>query len=99
VKWHRPEDLLPKCGKYVLIHIPSQPWGDSSDQEGVFYKIAKRSSGISKAVREALPEGKRKNTYCPGDETGNNKKPYAWHEFGPGEFFGQEVERWMEIPR
>ena len=28
----------------------------------------------------------------------NNSKPYHWESFGPGSFFGQEVDYWMPIP-
>jgi len=28
----------------------------------------------------------------------NNKLPYKWHEFGPGQFFGQEITHWMPLP-
>jgi hypothetical protein len=32
------------------------------------------------------------------DEDGNNEKPYCFREFGPGSFFGQEVDAWCELP-
>ena len=28
----------------------------------------------------------------------NNKKPYLWREFGPGTYFGQDVDYWIELP-
>lgn len=30
---------------------------------------------------------------------GNNLVPYEWDEFGPGTFFGQDVDMWFELPR
>lgn len=29
---------------------------------------------------------------------GNNRVPYIWYQFGPDDFFGQDISHWMEIP-
>lgn len=42
---------------------------------------------------------KRSSTYKAEDEDGNNHRPYNWCTFGPSNYFGQEVDKWMEIPR
>jgi len=42
---------------------------------------------------------KRSDTYAGADEGHNNERPYQWVEFGPGKYFGQEVDYWMRIPR
>lgn len=94
--WKYPEKgELPEEGKYVLIYVPSRPWSDKDDQDGIFYKVAKLSKGISEKERQLLPNNsKRKIQYTSADEFGNNLVPYHWYEFGSGSYFGQEVEKW-----
>ena len=29
----------------------------------------------------------------------NNKKDYSWTTFGPSNFFGQEMDYWMPLPK
>ena len=41
---------------------------------------------------------KRSETYTGADEYANNLRPYQWVDFGPGNYFGQEVDFWMRIP-
>jgi hypothetical protein len=97
MKWYKPEEKLPPEDLYVLIHVPNRPW-NSTDKKGVFYKVAKLYLGISKKEREALPEqSARKRIFQGSDEDGNNKRPYNWKSFGPGSYFGQEVEHWAYI--
>jgi hypothetical protein len=43
-------------------------------------------------------KSKRSATIRSEDEHGNNQRPYNWQSFGPGDFFGQEVDYWMPIP-
>ena len=43
-------------------------------------------------------ENKRSSTYKQGDVHGNNSVPYAWDAFGPGSYFGQEVNIWARLP-
>jgi len=43
-------------------------------------------------------ESKRSSIYKQGDVHGNNLVPYAWDAFGPGSYFGQEVDIWARIP-
>ena len=31
------------------------------------------------------------------DQAGNNLVPYCWSQFGPDNFFGQEIEEWQPI--
>ena len=98
-RWVSVNDRLPAEGIYVLAHVPGRPWGDSGDPTGVFFKVVSLTMGITQAQRAALPDSdERKHTYCPGDEHANNLRGYAWSEFGPGSYFGQEVVRWMTIP-
>lgn len=42
---------------------------------------------------------KRSATHRSCDEGNNNERPYCWHEFGPGGYFGQEVDYWCEFER
>jgi hypothetical protein len=96
--WFKPKEKLPPPNTYVLIHVPDRPWIDDDDDTGVFFKVAKFVKGISKKERGLLSnEDERKITYYPEDEFGNNHKGYSWKEFGPGEFFGQEVKCWSFI--
>ena len=95
---------MPPDGKYVLIRVQARPWHSSTDNYGVFWKVAKCVYGISAAERERLSKSdicldqKRSKQYWPADEQGNNKKPYYFTEFGPGSFFGQEVDEGCELP-
>lgn len=41
---------------------------------------------------------KRSETFRGEDEYANNLRPYQWVTFGPGTYFGQEVDYWMRIP-
>ena len=41
---------------------------------------------------------KRSSLYRGEDEHGNNLVPYKWEPFGPGSYFGQEVDYWCELP-
>ena len=95
---------MPPANKYVLIYLPGQPWSDSDDEYGKFWKVAKCVYGISKTKREELSKSAsvfnqyRAKTIQFGDEDGNNVKPYRFKEFGPGQYFGQEVDIWCELP-
>lgn len=95
---------MPPANQYVLIFVPDSPWIDSSDQYGVFWKVAKCVYGISAEDRKKLAESdnpterERAKRFYPEDEQGNNEKPYRFKEFGPGSFFGQEVDLWCELP-
>jgi hypothetical protein len=48
--------------------------------------------------RPQLVTSKRSSTYTGADEHANNLRPYQWASFGPGNYFGQEVDYWMRIP-
>lgn len=95
---------IPPANQYVLIYVPDSPWHDSDDMYGVFWKVAKCVYGISMAEREALAKSdkwldrNRAKHYHSEDEFGNNEVPYCFEEFGPGSFFGQEVDMWCELP-
>jgi hypothetical protein len=100
MKWFKLDEKLPPNNTYILIHVPGRPWGDSSsDGKGLFYKVAKFVEGLSQKDRDALPEDNmRKKTWRGCDEnSGNNLTPYYFEEFGPGTYFGQEVNAWAFI--
>lgn len=97
--WIHVNDRLPKEGKYVLARHNLETWHDDDDQKNVNCVVVKLEKGISKQEREQMPECKRKRTIRGCDEHGNNKKPYRWKTFGSTDFFGQEIEYWMEIPK
>lgn len=42
---------------------------------------------------------KRSDVHRSCDECYNNLLPYNWEEFGPGQYFGQEIDFWMPLPR
>lgn len=95
------EERLPKENQYVLIHLTKSNWGDSDDPDGNrYWKVAKFVRGLSEEARAKLPNtDERKKTYTGADEWGNNAVPYRWEEFGPGDYFGQEVDWWCELPK
>ena len=104
-------DRLPEERKYVLIRLNKTNWIDGDDPENVYCVVAKLVKGISKVEREAMKNGEidcptetikyeeipRYKVYKSCDEDGNNKVPYNWEPFGPGNFFGQEMLAWMPI--
>jgi hypothetical protein len=93
-------DCLPQEGRYVLAHHTRGTWIDSTDQYGCEWVVVKMRRGISLEEREAMDDSdERKRIYCMEDEFGNNNVPYAWAQFGPDSFFGQNIDMWMEIPR
>lgn len=42
---------------------------------------------------------KRSRAYEPGDVHGNNLLPYAWDGDGPAQWFGQDADAWMPLPK
>lgn len=93
------KDRLPENNTYVLIHLKKTKWHDKDDDEGaIYWTVAKFVRGISKEERKIMTDEYRKSIYSSCDEDGNNKKPYCWLEFGPGEYFGQDVDYWAYLP-
>lgn len=95
---------MPPANKYILAYV-SANWCDPSDQNNVFWCVVKCVYGISLKQREIYSnsdnyfERKRSKIIRFGDEWGNNKKPYEFDEFGPGSFFGQDIDIWCELPK
>lgn len=93
---------MPPANKYVLIYCGDRPWIDSEDDPK--WKVAKCVYGISMEQREKLKKSDsfadiyRGSVYRSEDEWGNNLVPYCFEEFGPGSFFGQEIDIWCELP-
>jgi hypothetical protein len=93
---------FPKEGKYVLIYCGGSSWID--DDCNVYWNVAKFVKGISVKERSTLSQSdniddqRRSKTYMFGDEEGNNKVSYAFKEFGPSQWFGQDIEFWCELP-
>lgn len=98
MEWISVKERLPEAGVYVGVRLRDRPWHDSTDQDGVFTQVAKLVRGISEDERRALPDCDRKILYKFGDEYGNNAASYAWNEWGPGSYFGQEVTHWFALP-
>lgn len=102
--WIPVSNRLPPEGKYVLIHLTKENWVDDTDHDGVYFKVAKLEHGLSIADRERMRSGdlpdpnNRSFHWSAADEHANNERPYVWRTFGPGDYFGQEVDYWMEIP-
>jgi hypothetical protein len=100
LEWHDSDKILPIENTYVLVRYERDNWGDSHDQEGCKYKVAKFEKGISTEERALMSDSDpRKRTYTGKDQHGSNQKPYQWSEFGPNNFFGQDVKYWAYIPR
>ena len=97
---HDTKELLPKPNQYVLAHLNRDNRGDPDDLSGGrYWVVVKFIKGISEDERAALDDNDvRKRTYRAGDVFGNNTAPYAWEEFGPSTYFGQEVDFWCELP-
>lgn len=97
--WTKTSEELPPEGRYVIARHNRTTWKDSDDQEGCMVVVVKMRRGISLLDRAALSDDNpRKHLYCFSDEHGNNQKPYQFATFGPGNFFGQEIVEWCEIP-
>lgn len=93
------KDKLPENKTYVLAHYNRRNWHDSDDINGCLWKVVKFIRGLSIEDRQNLSiDNPRRNRYKGSDEFGNNEKPYCWYEFGPGSFFGQDVDYWSPLP-
>ena len=46
----------------------------------------------------SITDVRRSSTIRAEDEGWNNLVPFIWDEFGPGCYFGQEVDAWCELP-
>ncbi len=100
MKLNSVKDKLPEDRQYVLIHLTKGNWGDDDDPKGNrYWKVAKFKKGISESDRDKLPiDHPKKLTWSGEDEGFNNRMPYNWQPFGPGSYFGQEVDFWCELP-
>lgn len=94
------KNQLPERNQYVLIHLTKNNWGDDDDPKGNrYWTVAKFIRGMPEEECAALGEyDKRKRMYTIADVFGNNLVPYCWDTFGPGTYFGQEVDYWCELP-
>lgn len=91
------KDKLPKNKTYVLAHYSRKNWGD--EDKGQYWVVARFERGISKKQRESFPDTNlRKHQILATDEAYNNRKPYRWDMFGPGDLFGQDVDYWAPLP-
>lgn len=104
--WISTKNKLPKNNTYVLIHLTKDNWIDkncrtSHEKFCLYCDVAQFSRGITQKQREELKKNNnpRAIMYSPGDEWGNNLVPYFFDPFGPGSYFGQEVDYWMDIPK
>lgn len=82
---------FPSDGQYVLGRIIDRPWLDNSDKDGNrFFVVVRFCRG--------RPESKIHDGECRfADQHGNNLVPWRWDAFGPGSFFGQEIEEWWDL--
>jgi len=90
---------LPPEGKYYLCRHNRGTWNDGSDPENVNCVVLKLVKGITSEERGKLPYSDRSRIYKSEDQHGNNLKAYSWSQFGPDDFFGQEITHWTEIPK
>ncbi len=87
----------PRNGQYVLVKLLKDNWHDKDPN--VLFTVVKFVKGMSQDERAALPDTDwRKTSWCGADQEGNNLEPYHWQEFGPSQYFGQEVEHYWELP-
>lgn len=95
--WISVSDQLPKHNQAVLVRRSQDNWirrhllDDGSENTIWRWQACKFVRGRS--AQEVETSG----TFSPEDEQGNNKRPYHWKEFGPGQIFGQDVSHWMPI--
>ena len=89
---------FPENNQYVLVRIINPSWSDNEDKyDNLPMRVVKFVKGITEEKRKKLGKSDRARTYKCGDVHGNNLKPYRWVEFGPGMFFGQEVDVWYNL--
>lgn len=94
-------DRLPVDRTWVLAHYNGDNWGPCGaiNPGGQNWKVVQFIRGLSIADRAALDDtDSLKQVRKRGDEYGNNHCPYYWDEFGPGSFFGQDVDYWKDLP-
>ncbi len=90
---------LPRDGQYVLGRVIDRTWEDKDDTFGNrFWVVVKFKIGLTKEERKRLPESEeRKKIFRSEDEDGNNTVGFYWKPFGPGSFFGQEINEWVSL--
>lgn len=92
--WIKTEDMLPPYGKYVLARHNRGSWVDREDQDNVNCVVVKLVKG--RTHDEVWAQDPVVLKFA--DQEGNNQRPYAWDEFGPDSYFGQDITHWMVIP-
>jgi len=92
---------LPEDRAWVCAHRVGTNWiDDTTCTPGAHYwKVVNFKRGITKEERDLMPPSERKNSWRSEDEGFNNERGYCWDElFGPGTFFGQDVDMWFYLP-
>lgn len=97
MKWIHVSDRLPKNNTYVLILLNITNWIEQDDPDNVYCRVAKFERGRTKEQLDKLEELGCWSVTAR-DQEGNNKMPYHWEEFGPAQYFGQQVSYWMPLP-
>ncbi len=100
MKWVSVEEALPKNGQAVLVRYAGNNWwsdhtlADGSQQKNWRWQAALFVQG---RTTEQIKASGRPWTIGSEDQWGNNRLPYVWRRFGPGELFGQDVTHWAAI--
>jgi hypothetical protein len=92
-------ERLPDDGQYVLARLCRHQICDEDAKAGAVWVVVQFRRGLSLLERGNLPlDDERKTSYRGCDQHGNDQRPYNWTPFGPGSYFGQEVDCWKELP-
>ena len=91
------EDALDRQKAYTLDALKARQCAMTF--EGAVWVVVQFRRGLSLLERGNLPlDDERKTSYRGCDQHGNDQRPYNWTPFGPGSYFGQEVDCWKELP-
>ena len=89
---HNVKNKLPEDRQWVLAHYA----GNNRGEPGLHYWVVVQ---FNKGKTSLELETENYRVVTSSDQWGNNAKPYSWEQFGPGNFFGQDIDYWMELPK
>lgn len=98
--WISVDVALPEDRQAVLVRYAGDNWlashtlADGSQRKHWRWQAAMFRRGRTEAEIRAAG---RPYQYSSEDESANNRRPYAWVQFGPGHLFGQDVTHWAAI--
>jgi hypothetical protein len=97
MKWISVDDGLPEDGQAVLVRYNRDNWLRTHTLADGSTRLNWRWQAAIFVRGRTADECAAMNLYRGQDQWGNNRVPYQWEQFGPGDLFGQDVSHWAAI--